>query len=41
MRPLRRHGVHKGRSARSFRRSAGRTKAPNVSGAPMRGGWRL
>lgn len=40
MRPLKRHGVHKGRSARKFRGQVRRTKAPNVSG-PMRGGWRL
>lgn len=41
MRPLRRHGVSKSRSAGRFRRDMRRTKAPNVTGAPMRGGWRL
>lgn len=39
MRPLRRHRVSKGRSARSFKRNVRRTKAANVS--VMRGGWRL
>ncbi|WNK12626.1 MAG: hypothetical protein [Microvirus sp.] len=41
MRPLKRHGVSKGRSARHFRHQAGRSKAPNVTQGPMRGGWRL
>lgn len=41
MRPSRRHGVNKGRSASSFRHKAGRTKAINMRGAPMRGGIRL
>lgn len=41
MRPLKRHGVSKGRSARSFRNMAGRTKLANVRGGSMRGGWRL
>ncbi|QXP08538.1 MAG: hypothetical protein [Arizlama microvirus] len=41
MRPLRRSGVSKGKSARQFRRSTRFTKAPNVAGGPMRGGWRL
>lgn len=41
MRPLKRFGVNKHRSARKFRHSVGRTKAPNVAGGPMRGGWRL
>lgn len=41
MRPLKRHGVSKGRSARKFRRDSGRTKALNVRAVPMRGGWRL
>lgn len=36
-----RFGVNKGRSARKFRGQVGRTKAPNVSVQPMRGGWRL
>jgi len=40
MRPLRRGHVHKGRSARSFRKSVGRTQKRNLS-APMRGGIRL
>jgi len=41
MRPLRRGGVNKRRSAKQFRRSSRRTKAPNMRQAPMRGGWRL
>lgn len=41
MRPLKRHGVNKGRSAGQFRKHAGRVKAPNAMVAPMRGGWRL
>lgn len=41
MRPLKRHGVNKHRSASKFRRHASKSKAPNVVGAPMRGGWRL
>lgn len=40
MRPIRRLGVSKGRSAAKFRRNVRRTKAPNMNG-PMRGGWRL
>lgn len=40
MRPLRRKGVSKGRSARGFRKAAGRTKYANMKG-PMRGGIRL
>lgn len=40
MRPLRRHAVSKGRSARSFRRQVSRTKGLNIA-APMRGGIRL
>lgn len=40
MRPLRRGGVNKGRSARRFRRNTSRTKGANISG-PMRGGIRL
>jgi hypothetical protein len=41
MRPLRRGGVSKRRSARRFRGQSARTKAPNMRAAPMRGGWRL
>lgn len=41
MRPLKRRGVSKHRSARKFRNHVGKTKAPNVIMAPMRGGWRL
>lgn len=41
MRPSSRNPVNKGSSARRFRRSVQRTKAPNVAAAPMRGGWRL
>lgn len=38
---MKRFGVSKSRSARHFRGNVGRTKAPNVSVTPMRGGWRL
>lgn len=41
MRPLKRSGVSKARSVRSFSRSARRTKAGNQAPAPMRGGLRL
>lgn len=40
MRPLRRQGVNKRRSAKVFRRHSMRTKAANMNG-PMRGGIRL
>lgn len=40
MRPVKRYGVNKRRSAKKFRRHAGRTKAANMKG-PMRGGIRL
>lgn len=40
MRPLRRSGVNKHRSARKFRGHVKRTKAANMK-QPMRGGWRL
>lgn len=38
---MRRHPVNKGHSARSFRKSAGRTKGANMAPPPMRGGIRL
>lgn len=41
MRPLKRHGVNKRRSAGKFRGQVGRTKMANVQVMPMRGGWRL
>lgn len=41
MRPVKRSGVSKSRSAKSFRRGVTRTKSPNVAVMPMRGGWRL
>ncbi|WNK13999.1 MAG: hypothetical protein [Microvirus sp.] len=41
MRPLLRHSVSKGRSARKFRKHSGRTNATNMRSSPMRGGWRL
>lgn len=41
MRPSSRKPVHKGRSARSFRRASAKTARANVAGAPMRGGIRL
>lgn len=40
MRPLRRSGVNKHRSAGKFRRQSRRTNARNMAG-PMRGGIRL
>lgn len=36
-----RHSVNKRSSARSFRKDSMRTKAPNMAGPSMRGGWRL
>lgn len=41
MRPLKRGFVNKGRSSAQFRGHSSRTKAANMKGAPMRGGWRL
>jgi hypothetical protein len=41
MRPLSRSHVSKGRSARKFKKNIQRTKSPNMSIKPMRGGWRL
>lgn len=41
MRPVSRRPVHKGQSASKFKHNVSRTKAPNVSPAPMRGGIRL
>lgn len=41
MRPLSRAPVNKRSSARRFRSNVRRTKAANMAGAPMRGGWRL
>lgn len=41
MKPVSRKPVRKGSSAKKFRAQAGRTKAANVAGAPMRGGIRL
>lgn len=41
MRPLKRGGVSKGSSARQFRNNTKRTKAPNMAGPPMRGGYRF
>ncbi|WNK14663.1 MAG: hypothetical protein [Microvirus sp.] len=38
---MRRMPVNKAKSARSFRRGVGRTKAANIAKAPMRGGYRL
>lgn len=40
MRPSRRSGVNKGRSAAQFRSNSRRTKGANMRG-PMRGGIRL
>lgn len=41
MRPVKRSGVSKGRSARQFKRNVRRTKGANVAPPPMRGGFRL
>lgn len=41
MAALYRSHVNKSSSARRFRAHGRRTKAPNMKGAPMRGGWRL
>lgn len=40
MRPVKRSGVNKSRSARKFRKNSKRTKALNMGGL-ARGGWRL
>lgn len=41
MKPVSRKSVSKYHSAKKFRRNVSRTKAANVSPAPMRGGIRL
>lgn len=41
MNPSRRFHVSKGKSARSFRKAVGRTRAANIMAGPMRGGIRL
>lgn len=41
MRPVKRNAVRKSASAAKFRSNVSRTKAPNVSPPPMRGGIRL
>lgn len=41
MRPSRRFPQNKRRAASRFKRQVGRTKAPNLRGAVMRGGIRL
>lgn len=41
MRPLNRGHVDKRGSARNFRSNTHRTKSPNMSPPPMRGGFRL
>jgi len=41
MKPLKRMGLNKHRSASKFRRNSSRTKAANMAGGLMRGGWRL
>jgi len=38
---MRRYSVNKASSARKFRSKTQYTKAPNMKGAPMRGGIRL
>lgn len=37
---MKRYGVNKRKSAKTFRRHSRRTKSANVH-TPMRGGWRL
>jgi len=41
MRPVHRKPVRKAVSAKKFRREAVRTKAPNMTPPPMRGGYRF
>jgi hypothetical protein len=41
MRPVKRYGVNKSRSASKFRSNVSRTKGANIGLTPMRGGWRL
>lgn len=41
MRPLARRGANKSGHARHFRHNVQHTKAPNMKGGLMRGGWRL
>ncbi len=41
MRPLNRKSVSKYKSAKTFRKTATKTKAANLPITPMRGGWRL
>ncbi|WNK12755.1 MAG: hypothetical protein [Microvirus sp.] len=41
MRPLKRHGVHKGSGAGKFKHQVSKTKSANIARVPMRGGWRL
>lgn len=38
---MHRYGVNKFKSAKQFKKNVRRTKAPNMKGAPMRGGIRL
>lgn len=38
---MHRYRVNKQSSAKQFRRHVSTTKAANLRGAPMRGGWRL
>jgi len=40
MKPVKRYGVNKSTSAKSFRRSVGKTQSFNLA-SPIRGGWRL
>lgn len=41
MRPSKRYGVNKGKSAGKFRRNVSRTRGANIMPGPMRGGIRL
>lgn len=41
MRPLKRYGVNKGKSAKKFRYNVGKTKAGNLRINTMRGGIRM
>jgi len=41
MRNMRRNKVNKGKSSRRFKKNVSKTKAANLRGAPMRGGYRF
>lgn len=41
MKPVSRHSVNKGKSARRFNSNTRTVAAANIGKNPMRGGWRL